>query len=263
MIPLPEFFPDTADFATALGDPRIFFAVGIAILAGVVRGFSGFGSALIFVPPMMAVYGPGVATVTYVIIDLVCVIPFAVRAIPQASWREILPAFIAAAIAIPFGTMTQMVVDPAILRWAMCAFVLAFVVILIAGWRYRGKPNAPAAFGVGLLSGFAGGATQMSGPPVILYWLGSPANALRVRANLMVYLTMVGLALFVNYAWHGLMSTNVIAHAILLWPVYILSLTFGARWFRGTSDQLYRRIAYGIVAAVAIVSLPLFDALFR
>ncbi len=256
-------FPTIADFTAALGDPRIFLAVGIAILAGVVRGFSGFGSALIFVPPMMAVYGPGVATVSYVVIDLVCVMPFAVRAVPEASWREVLPAFIAAAIAIPLGTMTQVVVDPAILRWGMCLFVLSFVAILVSGWRYHAKPNAIAAVGAGLVSGFAGGATQMSGPPMILYWLGGQSSAPNVRANLLVYLTMVGLALFLNYAMHGLMTANVVAHAILLWPVYILSLTFGARWFRGTSDQFYRRIAYGIVAAVAIVSLPLFDGLFR
>src|SRR4051794_41341314 len=36
-------------------------AVGAAVLAGAVRGFSGFGSALILSPLLAALYGPAVA----------------------------------------------------------------------------------------------------------------------------------------------------------------------------------------------------------
>ena len=32
-----------------------------------------------------------------------------------------------------------------------------------------------------------------------------------------------------NYAWHGLMTAQPIALAVLLWPVYIVALWLGAR----------------------------------
>ena len=70
--------------------------------------------------------------------------------------------------------------------------MLGFVALLASGWRYPFKPSMPAAIGAGALSGFTGGAAQLGGPPLILYWLGSPTAAATVRANLLVFLVMLG-----------------------------------------------------------------------
>jgi uncharacterized membrane protein YfcA len=51
-------------FHDAVADPRFPIAIGIAALAGLVRGFSGFGSALVYMPLISAVYGPTVAAPT-------------------------------------------------------------------------------------------------------------------------------------------------------------------------------------------------------
>jgi len=256
-------FPDIAMLAAMLHDGRFVAAVVVCALAGVVRGFSGFGSALIYVPLIAAIYEPRIATVSFAIMDYVCVLPYALRAFPQARWREVLPAFAAALVTVPLGTMMQNAADPVVLRWGMAVFVLTFVVLFAAGWRYPFKPSTLAATGAGALSGFAGGATQMSGPPAILYWLGSPENAAVIRANLLVFLILLGMTLLANYSWHGLMTANPIALAVLLWPAYIVALAVGARGFRGATDQSYRRVAYVIVALAALTSMPVFDRLLH
>ncbi len=256
-------FPDIAAFTATLSDHRFAAAVAIAVIGGVVRGFSGFGSALIYVPLIAAVYAPGIATVSFVLLDFVCVAPFAVWAFREAHWREVLPAFVAAVATVPLGTMAQQAVDPIILRWGMAVFVLAFVILLAAGWRYPFKPSAPAALGAGALAGFTGGAAQLGGPPVILYWLGSPSGSAIVRANLMVFLVLLGLTLIGNFAWHGLITATPISLAVLLWLPYILAVAGGARWFRGASDSTYRRIAYVIVALAALASMPVFDSVLH
>lgn len=254
-------FPDSAAFAALLSEPRFLAAAGIALVAGAVRGFTGFGAALIYVPLIAAVFTPRAATCSFVLLDFVCVAPFAVRAVPHVRWREVLPAFIAASLIVPLGTLTQQAADPVILRWGMALFVLAFVALLIGGWRYPWKPSAPAAMCAGALSGFAGGAAQLGGPPIIFYWLGSPTAAAAVRANLLVYLALLALTLTADYAWHGLMTAQPIALAASLGPVYVAALLAGARWFRGSSETDYRRIAYAIVTLAALASMPVFDAL--
>ena len=47
------------------------------------------------------------------------------------------------------------------------------------------------------------------------------------------------------------------------WVVYILAPVAGARGFRGASDPVYRRIAYGIVALAALASMPVFDSVLH
>jgi uncharacterized protein len=255
--------PDLATFAATLADRRFIAAASVAVLAGIVRGFSGFGSALIYVPLVASLYEPRFATVSLILIDQICVAPYAIASFRHCKWREILPAYVAAAITVPLGTYVQRHSDPVILRWGMAIFVFMFVAIFASGWRYQWRPNAAASMGAGALSGFAGGATQMSGPPVIFYWLGSPSGARIVRANLLVYLLLLGITLLTNYYIHAMLTAVPIALAVTLWPVYSLSLWGGARLFRGASDAFYRKVACLIVAVSALISLPIFDAWIR
>ena len=153
--------PDSSLFAAAIADRRFLAALAVAALSGVVRGFSGFGSALIYMPLVAAVYDPRVAAVTLLLIDTVGAAPFA------------------------------------------------------------------------------------------------------VRANLLVYFLLLDAMLCVVYYWQGLLSADLLALSALLAIPFFVATAVGAYFFAGTSDLIYRRIAYVIIAAAALVSLPLLDSWLR
>jgi uncharacterized membrane protein YfcA len=255
--------PEYALFAAAVQNPRFYVALAIAILAGVVRGFSGFGSAQIYIPLIAAVYSPRAAAVTLLLIDTFGAAPFAVRALGHCTWPEVAPMFIAAAIAVPIGTWALLVIDPIVLRWFIAFLVLSLVVVLASGWRYHGRPKLPITAAIGLVSGFGSGAVQIAGPPVLLYWLGATTDVVTVRANFMVYFLLLGLTSCAVYLWHGLFTPDLLALAILLAGPFFVATVIGARYFHGASDVLYRRIAYAIIAASALVSMPIFDRFLR
>jgi uncharacterized protein len=256
-------FPEYALFAAAVADRRFWVALGIAVLAGVVRGFSGFGSAQIYIPLVAAVYSPRVAAVTLLIIDTLGAAPFTVRAFGYCTWPEVLPMFIAAAIAVPLGTWALLVIDPVVLRWFIAFLVLSLVAVLASGWRYHGRPRLPITAAVGLFSGFGSGAVQIAGPPVLLYWLGTTNNVITVRANFLVYFLLLGLTSCAVYWWEGIFTPELLALALLLAVPFFLATAIGAKYFHGASDRLYRRIAYAIIALAALVSLPVFDHFLR
>lgn len=257
-------FSDISIYADLLADPRFGLAVAIAFLSGLVRGFSGFGSALIYIPLMAAVYDPRVAVVSLLMIDFVASAPYTVREFWRCDWRQVVPVWIAATIAVPLGTWALIVVDPAVLRWSMAALVITLLAILISGWRYHGRPHVTATAGVGLFAGFGAGAIGIAGPPVIIYWLGSSsASAATVRANLMVFFTLLGGSLVVAYGSQGLFTAELVALAVMLGLVYLVAIGLGAWTFRGAPEIVYRRVAYGIVALAALFSVPLFDGLWR
>jgi uncharacterized protein len=250
-------------FAAAFGDRRFFIAVAIAILAGVVRGFSGFGSAQIYIPLIAAVYEPRVAAVTLLLIDTAGAAPFTVRAFAHCTWREVLPMYLAAAVAIPFGTLALLAIDPIVLRWFIAVLVLSLVGVLIAGWRYHGRPRLPITIGVGLFSGFGAGAVQIAGPPVLIYWLGAINKAATVRANCLVYFLLLDLTSCAVYLWNGLFTPQLLALSLLLGVPFFIATAAGAKLFHGASDLVYRRIAYAIIAGAAFVSIPVFDSVLR
>ena len=126
-------------FAAAAAEPRFLIALGIAALAGLVRGFTGFGSALIYMPLMSAVYSPQVAAPTLLLFDTLCSLPFALKVWLQATRREIGPVAVGGAVFVPLGVAALLYVDVLILRWFIAALVLVALAVLVSGWRYHGK----------------------------------------------------------------------------------------------------------------------------
>ena len=255
--------PDSATFAAILADRRFFAALAIATISGVVRGFSGFGSALIYMPLISAVYDPRIAAVTLLLVDFTCSSPFAIAEVRRCTWREVIPISIAMAVTVPLGTYLLVVLDPIVLRWAIAVVVFSLVIVLMSGWRYRGPSTLPITTGVGFIAGIGAGAAQVAGPPVILYWLSRGNNAATLRANLMVFFLFCGTVLIAVYAMQGLFTARPIALAMLFGPTYIAGVAIGSRSFRSASDRLYRNVAYAICLLAALLSLPLLDPILR
>ena len=249
--------------SAALADRRFLAALAIAAVSGFVRGFSGFGSALIYIPLIAAVYEPRIAAPTLLLIDLAGSTPFTIREFARCNWREVAPITLAAAVAAPFGTMALILVDPIVLRWLIAVISLGLLAVLASGWRYRGRPTLPVTTGVGIVAGLGSGAVQIAGPPVIIFWLGSADPAATVRANLMVFFLLMGAITAVIYLTQGILSVDVLALSVLLGVPFMAAMWAGAWWFRGASDASYRRAAYAIIVAAAIVSLPLWDGWLR
>lgn len=256
-------FPALSLLIDAATDRRFPLALGIVVIAGLVRGFSGFGSALIHIPLIAALYNPRIAAVTILIIDFVAAVPLTSREFPRCEWRELAPISIAAAIAIPFGAMLLVIVDAVTLRWGIAVLIFLFLIPMALGWRYHGKPKLPITIGVGLLSGLGAGAVQIAAPPVVLYWLGAARHVAIVRANFMVYLLLIDIFGLIVYGLKGLLTADAIVLGALLTIPFFVAMAAGARYFHGASDTHYRRVAYLIVGLAAFLSVPLFDVWLR
>ncbi len=256
-------FPDMSLFAEAVADRRFVLALVIAGIAGLVRGFSGFGSALIHIPLIAALYSPRIAAVTILLIDFAGAAPLSIREFSKCNWRDVLPVAIVACLSIPFGAMALVVVDPVVLRWFIAFLIYLLLVPLALGWRYAGKPNLGASTVVGMISGLGAGAVQIGAPAVVLYWLGTVRAVQTLRANLMVFLLALDVFGLIVYLAKGLITAEGVALAVLLAPVFFASMAAGAYFFHGSSDVFYRRVAYAVIALAAFLSLPLFDSFIR
>jgi uncharacterized membrane protein YfcA len=248
-------------FSDAVADPRFLIALGIAAVSGLVRGFSGFGSALVYMPLVSAVYGPRVAAPTLLLIDSICSLPFALKVIPDSNLREVAPVVAASALALPLGTMALLMVDAQVLRWCIAVLVLIALATLVAGWRYHERPSIVASLGVGALAGLGGGALQIAAPPLLIFWLGGANKASTVRANIMVYFIVQGAMSIAMYVYTGLLTTQAIVLALLFAVPFAIALAAGVFSFHAASELLYRRVAYVIIAVAGIIGLPLFDHL--
>lgn len=235
----------------------------VGAVAGLARGFSGFGSAMIFLPVAGAALGPAKAAALLLIVDNIAALPMIRPAWARAARGEVMVLVAGTLLGTPIGLMLLLYSDPLSLRWAISVTVVLMLGLLVSGWRYRGRPSRPLAFGVGALSGLFSGAVQLGGPPVIAYWMGLSAPAALLRANIVLFFAFSSLVGTAVYLAGGLITAEVLATALILLPVYTLGVRGGMRLFGLASELAFRRLCYALIALSALLGLPLWDGLLR
>src|SRR5947209_1978 len=192
----------------------------IAFVSGTARGFSGFGAALIFMPLASSMAAPRLVAALLLIIDFVAAAPLIPNAWRQADRKATAVIVLGALVGVPIGTYFLSRLDPVTTRWIISAFVLALLMLLMSGWRYRGKDHVALSIGIGGLSGFCSGLAQTGGPPIVGYWLGRPVAAVIARANILLFFGASDFFSVVSYALTGLITMNGIKFSFVVGPVY-------------------------------------------
>jgi uncharacterized protein len=235
----------------------------IAFVSGTARGFSGFGSALIFMPLASSLAAPRLVAALLLVIDFVAAAPLVPNAWRHADRKATAIMVAGALIGVPIGTWFLSRLDPVTTRWIISGFVTALLALLLSGWRYRGKDHAAVSIGVGGLSGFCSGLAQTGGPPIVGYWLGRPIASNIARANILLFFGASDFFSMVSYGVTGLITLESIRFSLLVGPIYGIGVGFGAALFGRASDRLFRAICYGLIVLAVIIGLPLLDGVLR
>jgi uncharacterized protein len=180
----------------------------VAFVSGTARGFSGFGSALIFMPLASSIADPRLVAALLLIIDFIAAAPLLPGAWKKADRKATAVMVTGALIGVPIGTYFLSRLEPVTTRWIISAFVFALLMLLLSGWRYRGKDHAAVSVGIGGLSGFCSGLAQTGGPPIVGYWLGRPLPSVIARANILLFFGASDFFSAVSYATAGLITMD-------------------------------------------------------
>ena len=235
----------------------------IALVSGTARGFSGFGSALIFMPLASSFAGPRLVAALLLIIDFVAAAPLLPNAWKHADRKATSIMVAGALVGVPIGTYFLSRLEPVTTRWIISGFVFALLLLLLSGWRYRGKDHPALSVGIGGLSGFCSGLAQTGGPPIVGYWLGRPLPSVIARANILLFFGASDFFSLVSYSLTGLITGDALRFSLLVGPVYGIGVWFGAQLFGRASERIFRAICYALIAAAVIVGLPALDGVLR
>jgi uncharacterized protein len=142
---------------------------GVVLLGASVQWLTGMGFALVAVPALVLLLGPG---------DGVALANCAAGVICLAGltsgWhlvrlRAMVPLILASACTVPLGTwFSNHLPEPALLI-TMGALVTAAVLVIMGGIRVHSLSGLKGALGAGAAGGFMNASAGLGGPPVSLY----------------------------------------------------------------------------------------------
>ena len=244
--------------ATLATEGLLFLSIG-AFLAGIVRGFTGFGTAMVFMPIAAQFLGPFGALTTMLVMDLVAPLMHVPRAMRDGQPSDVLRLGAGAVFAVPVGVFLLTLIEPVTFRWGVSLTVLVLLVLLVAGVRYRGVLSKRLIYVAGGFGGLLAGSVGLPGPPVIMLYMASTLPVSAVRANLTLYLIVADLILVTVLWYGGFLVVSTLALGVLMIAPYLAGNWAGAIMFRPETERIYRWVAYVIIVCAAISGLPIWE----
>ncbi len=246
--------------AQALATPGLFWLMLTIGIAGIVRGFTGFGTALIFVPVANIFLDPKQVIVVIALTGIASNAVILPRAFRQGSRAEVGLLVLAALVTVPLGLGLLEVLDKSTVRWAITVVAAVMLSSLVSGWRFSGNVSRPALLLIGGAAGIVGGMTGLTGPVVILFYLAGQAVAQSVRANTILFLAALDVVLIANLVFQGAVTWALLALAIILSVPYIITTLIGQAMFDPRHERLYRWAAYSVIAGAVVSGLPVWNS---
>lgn len=230
-----------------------------ALLGGTVRGFTGFGTAMVYLPVAGSVLDPFAAITTLLAMDLLGPLPGVPRALRDGKPADIGRLAAGLLMGVPLGIAALGVLHPDIFRTIVSIVSLLLLGALVLGLRYRGRLTAPKVIATGGVSGLLAGVSGLAGPPVILFYMASPLPTATIRANVLIYLVLADIAMLSLFGLSGNLALSAVLTGLLLTVPNALGNWLGGRLFDPDRAGLYRSVAYVVIAASALGGLPFWN----
>jgi uncharacterized membrane protein YfcA len=222
----------------------------VMVLGATMQGLVGLGLNLVSAPILTMVTPSLMPEVPLVLAVLLPFLTLA-RSHEEIDWRGLAWVLPARVPGVALGVLFLALFSDRIVAIAVAVMVLVAVLLSVAPFELPVRRSTLSLAGV--LSGLAGTATSIGGPPVaLLYQHRSPQQ---IRSTLAV-LFSVGAAMSLAGIWlSGHLDTNAMPMALLLTPCLVLGAWAGARLQPVLADRHVRYAVLAICAASGLVLL--------
>ncbi len=229
--------------------------MGFAIVvAGFIRGYSGFGFSAMVIAAASLVTNPLHFVAVVVILETVMSLQAAKGIGADIDWRRVWMLLAGAVVGLPLGLWLLTGVSETAARAMISGYILVMCAVLLAGWRLRTEVRGPWNLVAGVVSGLAN-APGMGGLPIAAFFAAQPMRAAVFRATLIAFFPLLDLYSAPLYWWHGLVSWSTLWAALIALPLTVLGNWLGSRHFLNTDPKEFRRFAILLLAGLAGLGL--------
>lgn len=228
-------------------------AIVTTVLAGILRGTTGFGSSLVLAPVLSIILGPAEAVAITLLIGASASALLIPRYHSGVDRRSVLPLSLAGAVFLVPGVLSLKLASSQAMHHAI-AWVMIVITLMMMVPRLSFRRSQWQSAVAGAVGGLIMGATSMGGPPVVLYFTGRKDDPRQLKANIVVAVGLLELGSLAILAAIGRIDFAVLLHFSILLPVFLLATHFAERVGGAEVGRQYQRVMFGLLLVTGIVA---------
>jgi len=221
-----------------------FWIILIVSLASLVKGITGFGFALIALPPLLIWYSPQeiipVLILCNLLASLVIVLQKKDRKLVNQHFQSLI---IYGALFTFVGVLTLKFLPEDILISIMSIFFIVLSVCSLLGIRYTMKLSDWSYRLAGMFLGFLTGSISISGPPLALFLHSAKVDNQEFREIFSWFSLVTAFIALAGYGLLGLLSVTTFKMTFMFLPILYLGSFIGKRLNSCFSPLLFKNIS--------------------
>ena len=237
--------------------PTQSFAIAAAavFMAGLVRGFAGFGLSAILMASIVTIIPPvELIPICYVLEGSASIVMFR-GGLKDADMTVVWGMVIGSAIGVPIGLYATTTIDPEASK--LIALLIILGLTFAQFFRFRPKFLATKAglSASGVTAGIATGLASVGGLVVALYVLAQETPAKNMRASLVMFLFIGMFTSLIYLLIYGVMNEQAFWRGVILTPIVLLGVFSGTLLFRPSLAGFYKRICLVLLISLYLIGL--------
>ncbi len=234
----------------------------ISLLAGMAKGVTGFGAAMVMAPLFGLLLPAPEAGALIVLVHCATCLQGVRRWGPLVQWKSVAPLALVALICTALAMRWMEAAGNPQLHRVIGFTVLAMTVLHLRGWRWRHDGGMPSTIAAGVVSGAMTALGGMGGPPAVYYFSGMAAGAAArgaetviLRANLLGYFAVLFIGAAMLLAVNRQLHAPLLGSTCLLVPAFAGGVLVGERLYGCLPAVWFNRIVAGLLLASGSVAL--------
>ncbi len=227
----------------------------IALVAAVVRGYSGFGFSAIVIAGASLFIAPAALVPALFMLEIVASIHMLPGVRHQIDYPNFWPMAAACLVGLPAGQFFLVHLPADTIRIFLSLAILLSTALLWRGYSFGAGLTRPLAGATGFVIGFGSGMASVGGLMAMVVFLGINYPAAQTRAMfvaifLVMYIYGVGVS-----ALNGLITETTfwIALAMLL-PLFA-GILLGQKQYLSATQESFRKFGFVLLAVLASIGI--------
>ena len=227
----------------------------ILLFSSFIQSITGFGFAVVGTPLLLFFMEPrqvvSLMAVGALLLNVMVIYKTRGMSDPKVVW----PLFAASLLGIIPGVYILKVIDAGFLKLCIGIVILLVSLFMASNYVVKIKHQRLATVIIGIVSGFMGGSTSLSGPPVALFLMNQQQDKEAFRANLVRFFCLGNIATLIIMYYMDTVDIGVFIQLLYAIPGILVGVYLGEKAFTKVSPVFFKWLTLAVIFFCGVVSV--------